>query len=53
MKIISKNKKDTKREVIIDGKTKHIQFQDGKWWMSKDGTKKNLIPVREAKDEGG
>ena len=33
MKIISKNKDDTRREVIIDGETKHIHKKNGKWWM--------------------
>ena len=47
MKIISKNKDDTKREVIIDGETKHVHKKNGKWWMSKDGTPTNLIQVKE------
>jgi len=57
MKIISKNKDDTRREVIIDGKTKHIHKKDGKWWMRvpKDWweiklgePKTKLVPVKKS-----
>ena len=51
MKIISKNRNDTRREVIINGETKHIRFSNGQWWMSKDGTRGNLVPVKGKKDE--
>ena len=56
MKIISRNKNDTRREVIIDGKTKHIHKFEGKWWMRipipwemirPGGAKTKLIPVKE------
>jgi len=47
MKVISRNKDDTKREVVLDGKTKHIHLNSGSWWMSKDGTKSNLVEVKE------
>jgi len=48
MKIISKNKNDTRREVIIDGKTRHIHFRDGKWWYCTDRVRNKYAEVKEA-----
>ena len=51
MKVISKNKHDTKREVIIDGKTKHIRLKDGRWWMTLYANCKKCVPVPCSQEE--